>query len=94
MPDIDKNRPGDDGQKSESKKVQGSPKRDREDAWAKTSLAITIPGLLFAGPVVGFLLADFIQKRTGAGDWIILVGVLVGMISGGYETYKIIRRLS
>ena len=71
------------------------PRREKkpDDSWAQASLAITIPGLLFAGPVVGFLLADLLQRKTGCGDWVIFVGILLGIVSGSYETYKIIRRL-
>lgn len=71
-----------------------APKKTDEQDMHKASLALAIPGLLFAGPIVGWLLGEWLQRLTGWGDWMVFAGILLGIFSGGYETWRIIRRIS
>lgn len=57
-------------------------------------LALSIPSLLAAGPLVGFGLAWLIRRWTGWGSWVTGVLVILGLAAGIREVVQVIRRLS
>jgi ATP synthase protein I len=57
-------------------------------------LALSIPTLLAAGPLVGFGLAWLIRRWTGWGEWVTWLMVILGIIAGIREVVSVIRRLS
>lgn len=60
----------------------------------QASLAMSIPMLLLAGPVVGFLLAGLAARWVG---WpprpLQALGVVLGLVAAGRETLRIVRRI-
>ena len=62
--------------------------------WQSASLALSIPGLFIAGPLVGYALGWAAKTYWDGPDWYLGVGVLIGFVSGSYETYLILKRLS
>jgi len=73
-----------------SKPVVGSTRSD----WQAASLALSIPGLFIAGPLVGYALGWALNNYLGWPDWWLGVGTLLGLVSGSYESYVILKRLS
>ena len=73
-----------------------SPKPGRNNnPWAQMGLAMMIPSIMVAGPVVGFLIAWFIGRWTGwHARWFTALLVLLGMMAGVRETIRIIRKIS
>lgn len=69
-----------------------------ENQWRSASLALTIPTMLAAGPLVGYFLGWGATRLFSLTDpWdsrARIVGVLVGTVAGIHETVKIIRRIS
>ncbi|HOR29209.1 MAG TPA: AtpZ/AtpI family protein [Candidatus Sumerlaeota bacterium] len=59
----------------------------------QAGMAFLIPGLLLAGPVSGYLLGLLIQRWTGWGQWVLLLMVALGLITGIRESIRIIRNL-
>ena len=57
-------------------------------------LAMSIPMLLAAGPLVGFGLGWLVRRWTGWGVWVTVVFLLLGMVAGIRETIKVIRKVS
>jgi len=61
-------------------------------------LALSIPSLLLAGPLTGFVLAYFAIKvfhlDGDAAKWTQVALVLAGFGAGARETYKVIQRIS
>ena len=62
--------------------------------WRASSLALSIPGLFLAGPLVGYALGRGLTDYLGWPDWWLGAATLVGLGSGAYESYLILRRLS
>lgn len=56
-------------------------------------LALSIPTLLAAGPLVGYGLAWLIRRWTGWGPWVTMVMVLLGIAAGIREVVQVIKRL-
>lgn len=73
-----------------SKKGSGGVRSD----WQAASLALSIPGLFLAGPLVGYALGWAAHTRLGWPNWWLGVGALIGLASGAYESYVILQRLS
>lgn len=72
-----------------------SPKNDKPDGnWSQVGLALSIPTLLAAGPLVGLALGWLICRATGWGLWVQWVLMILGMVAGIRETIKVIQKLS
>ena len=56
------------------------------------ALLTTIPMTLLAGPVVGFFLGDFLDRRWGTPPWLMVFFSIVGGISSVRETLHLIQR--
>lgn len=67
---------------------------DTPKLYTQLGLALSIPTLLAAGPLVGFGLGWLIRHWTGWGEWVTWVMVLLGIVAGIRETVLVIRRLS
>jgi len=60
--------------------------------WRLLSLGFTLLGLLVAGPVVGYLLGDWLDRKFGT-SWITWVCLLIGFAAAGRQIYLIARRI-
>jgi len=60
--------------------------------WRLLSLGFTLQGLLVAGPVVGYLLGDWLDRKFGT-SWITWVCLLIGFAAAGRQIYLIARRI-
>lgn len=50
-----------------------------------------IPFMLAAGPLSGYFVGDFIQKKFNLSTWVVILSVIVGFIAGVMETIRIIK---
>ena len=55
-------------------------------------LLLAIPTLLIVAPLVGFFLGDWLDRRFGTRPWLMLVGLVLGFVAAGRETYQIYQR--
>lgn len=62
--------------------------------WQQAGLALSIPSLLAAGPLAGWLIGWLIQRWTGWGNWVVVVFVFVGLAAGIRESIRVIQKLS
>lgn len=63
--------------------------------WSQVGLAMSIPTLLLAGPLVGLGLAWAVRRLTGWDYWWLnALLIAVGFAAGVRETIKVIRKLS
>lgn len=76
-------------------------KPDDNDAarqWRQASLALTLPMMMLAGPLVGYFLAVGLIHWLDIGPvWagrIKIIGVILGVMAGIRETVSVIRKLS
>lgn len=64
------------------------------EVFTHLGLALSIPSLLVAGPLVGYGLGMLIQHLTGWGMWVSWLTLTLGIVAGIRETIKVIRKLS
>jgi F0F1-type ATP synthase assembly protein I len=60
--------------------------------WRLLGLGFSLLGLLVAGPVVGYLLGSWLDRKFGT-SWLTWVCLLVGFVAAGRQIYLIARRI-
>ncbi|MFH1687110.1 MAG: AtpZ/AtpI family protein [bacterium] len=60
----------------------------------KFGLLTAVPGLLLAGPLVGFGIGWYADSKLGTDPYLVMVGTLVGLASAGIEIAKVLKRAS
>ena len=60
--------------------------------WRLLGLGFTLLGLLVAGPLVGYLLGDWLDRKLGT-SWLTWVCLLIGFAAAGRQIYLIARRI-
>ncbi len=68
------------------------PKADNSGLRA-AGLLLAIPSLLIAGPLVGVVLGKWGDRRFHTDPWLTILGIVLGFVAAGRETYLIIRRV-
>jgi F0F1-type ATP synthase assembly protein I len=58
------------------------------------SLALMIPAVMLATPLVGFAAGWWLDQKFGTTPWCKTTGALLGMIAGGRETYRLILKIN
>ncbi len=65
-----------------------------ESAIRHVGVALSIPGLLLAGPLVGYGLGWAAMTYLGAPRWVTMVCLVLGLISGIRESILVVKRIS
>ena len=55
-------------------------------------LLLAIPTLLIVSPLVGFFLGSLVDRWIKTSPWFTIVGLILGFVAAGRETYLIYRR--
>lgn len=58
------------------------------------SLLSTVPAILFAAPLVGFFVGRWADKKLGTEPFLLIVGVVLGFVAAGVETYNLVKKSS
>lgn len=73
--------------------TRGDDAQDRYRAARAAGLAVVIPFLMLAAPLVGLFGGQWLDGRLGTDPWLMYAGLVLGMIAGGRETYLLVRRM-
>lgn len=57
-------------------------------------LYAAIPGLLLAGPLIGYVIGWWLDGKFGTAPYLSALGVLMGIAAAGLEIFQIIRKAS
>jgi F0F1-type ATP synthase assembly protein I len=69
------------------------PKEDpRYEGLRSAGLLLAIPTLLIVSPLVGFFIGNWLDRRFNTSPWLVIVGLILGFVAAGRETYRIYRR--
>lgn len=60
----------------------------------QVGLLTTIPVMLLSGPLIGFLIGNYIDKRFGTAPWFMVLFVCVGFVASIRQTIAIIKKAS
>jgi F0F1-type ATP synthase assembly protein I len=53
-----------------------------------------IPFMLAAGPLSGYFVGDFLQKKFNLSHWVVLFGIVFGFLAAIMEIVKILKAIS
>ena len=68
-------------------------KKPRFEGLRTASLLLAIPALLIASPLVGLFAGMAADRWLGTGRVFTAVGIVLGFVAAGRETWRIIRRV-
>jgi F0F1-type ATP synthase assembly protein I len=57
-------------------------------------LLTAIPFVLLFGPLIGYFIGDWLDKRFGTEPWLMTIFVVLGFVAAGREVWGLIRRAS
>ena len=58
----------------------------------QTGLLGTIPAIMLAAPLIGFFGGQWADGKLDTEPYLMILGILLGVGSAGYETYKLIKK--
>lgn len=67
--------------------------KPEDNGLRSASLLLAIPTLLLVAPLVGFFMGRYADGRFKTEPWLSFIGLVLGFIAAGRETYFIIRRV-
>jgi F0F1-type ATP synthase assembly protein I len=68
------------------------PGEDTYSALRSAGLLLSIPTLLIVSPLAGFFLGAWLDRKWNSGPWLSIVGLALGFVAAGRETWRIYRR--
>lgn len=60
----------------------------------QVGLLTTIPVMLLSGPLIGFLIGNYIDTRFGTAPWFMVLFVCIGFVASIRQTIAIIKKAS
>lgn len=63
------------------------------EGWRQAALLTSIPMILMAGPIIGYLAGDFLDRLFATSPWLMVVMTIMGGISGVRQTVLLIKRV-
>ena len=72
--------------------MAGSNGDPRYGGLRSAGLLLTIPGLLIVAPLVGFFIGSWADRKLHTSPWLLILGLVLGFVTAGRETYRIYRR--
>jgi F0F1-type ATP synthase assembly protein I len=57
-------------------------------------LLTAIPFVLLFGPLIGYFIGDWLDKRFGTEPWLMTIFIALGFVAAGREVWGLIRRAS
>lgn len=65
---------------------------DKYQQYKQIGLLTTIPFMLAAGPILGYLIGSFLDKKFGTEPYLMILFITFGFIASGKQVYNIIVR--
>ena len=69
------------------------PQKERSTA-GMAALALAIPGMMLAAPIVSCLIGAWLDRKFGTGSKLTIVFLVIGLLAGGRETFRLVKRIS
>jgi F0F1-type ATP synthase assembly protein I len=55
-------------------------------------MLLAIPTLLIVAPLVGGAIGGWLDRRLKSSPWLLILGLILGFVAAGRETFQIYRR--
>lgn len=57
-------------------------------------LLTAIPFILLFGPLIGYFVGDWLDKKFDTGPWLMTIFIVLGFVAAGREVWALIKRAS
>ncbi|MDZ4723742.1 MAG: AtpZ/AtpI family protein [candidate division Zixibacteria bacterium] len=68
-----------------------SKNKDRSNL-AQISMLAAVPGILIAGPLIGFFGGQWLDKKFSTEPWLVIVGIILGFVAAGQQIYILVKK--
>ena len=69
------------------------PRKDPRSAGLRSAgLLLAVPTLLIVSPLLGAFLGNLLDRRLGTSHWFAGLGLVLGFVAAGRETWRIVKR--
>ena len=72
--------------------VDGKDNKEKIRLYGQLSLIGIIPAIMAIGPLLGFFIGKWIDKKLGTEPYVMGVLILLGFIAAGTEIYRIVKK--
>jgi ATP synthase protein I len=67
---------------------------DKYSTYRQVAILTTIPILLAVGPILGYYIGDFLDKKLDTAPYLMVVFIFFGFVASGKGVYDLIKRAS
>jgi ATP synthase protein I len=67
---------------------------DKSQLLRQLALASTIPLLMAVGPLVGYLIGNWLDSWLGTAPWLMVFFIVLGFVAAGKEIFNMLRKLN
>jgi F0F1-type ATP synthase assembly protein I len=53
---------------------------------------VVIPILLAVGPILGYFIGNFLDKKLGTDPYLMILFIVLGFIASGREVYQLVKK--
>jgi len=68
------------------------PQSKRNQDYRQISLVAAVPGLLLAGPLVGYFAGRWLDNWLGTDPWLMTLGIFFGLGAAGVEIFHLVKK--
>lgn len=68
--------------------------QDRQAGLKQITLLTAIPTLMVLGPIIGWFLGRYLDRKWGTDPWMMILFIVLGFVASGRETWKLIKLAS
>jgi len=74
--------------------VVGKDNKEKIRLYRQLSLIGIIPAIMAVGPLIGFFVGKWLDRKLGTDPYLMWVLILLGLIAAGKEVYNIVKKVS
>ncbi len=65
---------------------------DKYSTYRQIGILTTIPILMAVGPILGYYIGDFLDRKLGTTPYLMVVFIVFGFVAAGKGVYDLIKR--
>ena len=67
-------------------------KENKYSSYKQVAILTTLPIILAAGPILGILLGNYLDKKLNTSPYLVILFLIFGCVASGRQVYKMIIR--
>ena len=72
--------------------LKDPPNRKNDKDYRQIALLGAVPGLLIAGPAVGFFIGQWADRKFGTDPWLVVTGLVLGFTAATFQIIDLVKR--